>query len=49
VFESVVREVYEIERWVPADSTPYATRPLQDVAAAQLTPNAQNPIAYVKC
>lgn len=32
VFESVVREVYEIQRWDPANTTPYTTRPLQDVA-----------------
>lgn len=74
VFESVVREIYEIQQWEPAGSTPYATRPLEDVAvgdrwefvgqpapaeirdrylhrsvAAHLTPNAQNPIAYVNC
>lgn len=32
VFESIVREVYAIERWQPANTTPYATRPLADVA-----------------
>jgi hypothetical protein len=26
IFKGVVREVYEIERWHPAGSTPYATR-----------------------
>lgn len=26
IFEGVVREVYEIESWHPAGSTPYATR-----------------------
>lgn len=31
VFESVVREVYQIEEWLPAGSVPYATRRPKDV------------------
>ena len=32
VFDEVVREVYEIEDWHPAGSTPYATRTSEDVS-----------------
>jgi hypothetical protein len=32
VFEGVVREVYEIEQWHPAATTPYATRTFEDVS-----------------
>lgn len=31
VFEGVVREVYEVEAWHPAGTTPYSTRPVEDV------------------
>lgn len=31
VFEGVVREVYEIDTWHPAGSTPYVSRPRADV------------------
>lgn len=31
VFQGVVREVYEIQSWHPAGTTPYNTRPLRDV------------------
>jgi len=33
VFEGVVREVYTIQSWHPAGSTPYSTRDLADVRA----------------
>jgi hypothetical protein len=32
VFESVVREVYEIDSWHPAGTTPYETRPKEQVS-----------------
>ena len=31
VYRGIVQEVYEIEGWHPAGSTPYETRPLRDV------------------
>lgn len=31
VFESVVREVFQIDSWAAAGTTPYSTRPLEDV------------------
>lgn len=31
VFRGVVREVYRVESWSPAGTTPYLTRPLEDV------------------
>ena len=34
VFRGVVREVYGVERWSPAGSTPYQTRPAEDVQIA---------------
>lgn len=32
VAKGIVREVYEVNSWHPAGSTPYKTRPLQDVS-----------------
>ena len=34
VFRGVVREVYRVESWSPAGSTPYLTRPAEDVQIA---------------
>jgi hypothetical protein len=55
VFGGVVREVYEVEAWHPAGTTPYTTRTAEDVreryvgrsVVSYLTPGSQNPLTYV--
>ena len=34
VFDGIIREVYEIDEWHPAASTPYMVRPLHEVQRA---------------